>query len=111
MPPATSPASAPFVFLDGRTFSRACQVKQAVQAAESSGARWKILHLHPPDEIALARLQQTAAEHPAKNRDPHLYRTLKSSFETITRPKLDVDTSRPLAECVRLCAEYLKQEG
>lgn len=97
----------PFVFLDGRTFSRTYHVKRVVQAAGLVGATYRILHLYCPEELALERIKQDRAKHPAKNRDPLLYFLVKSYFEPITLPKLDVDTSRPLEDCVEQCAAYL----
>ena len=98
----------PFVFLDGRTFSRTHHVKQVVQAASLVGAKYSILHLHCLESLALERITKDKDKHPAKNRDPLLYFLVKSYFEPITLPKLDVETSRPLEECVELCAAYLK---
>ena len=98
----------PFVFLDGRTFSRTYHVQQVVRAAASIGAGLSILHLHCPEALALERIKQDRAKHPAKNRDPLLYFLVKSYFEPITLPKLDVDTSQPLDECVEQCIAYLR---
>lgn len=98
----------PFVFLDGRTFSRTHHVKQVARAAASIGARLSILHLHCPEALALERIKKARDKHPAKNRDPLLYFLVKSYFEPITLPKLDVDTSLSLEECVEMCAAYLR---
>ncbi len=98
----------PFVFLDGRTFSRADQMEHVIAAAESCGARWRILHLWCPDEVAKARLEEGhAGNHLAKNRNFTLYRELNTRFEPITRPKLDIDTSHSVEESVDRCAAYL----
>jgi len=98
----------PFVFLDGRTFSRAHHVNQVVRAAASIGADLSILRLHCPESLALERIKQDMAKHSAKNRDPLLYFLVKSYFEPITLPKLDVDTSQPLDKCVEQCIAYLR---
>lgn len=100
--------SVTFVFLDGRTFSRTQHVNQVVQAAAMIGAGLSILHLHCPESLALERIKKDRDQHPAKNRDPLLYFLVKSYFEPITLPKLDVDTSQPLEECVERCVAYLK---
>jgi hypothetical protein len=71
------------------------------------GARVRVLHLHCPEELALERIKKDQGKHAAKNRDPLLYFLVKSYFEPITLAKLDLDTSRPLAECVAKCVEYL----
>lgn len=101
----------PFVFLDGRTFSRTHHVKQVFEAARLVGAGFSILHLYCPEELALERIKKDKDKHPAKNRDPLLYFLVKSYFEPITLPKLDVDTSRPLEECVEQSVRYLTREN
>src|SRR5271157_1787601 len=40
--------SVPFVFLDGRTFSRTDHMNQVVRAATMMGVEYRILHLHCP---------------------------------------------------------------
>jgi len=100
----------PFIFLDGRTFSRTLHVTQVARAAAMVGAGVSVLHLHCPEELALARIKKDQGKHAAKNRDPLLYFLVKSYFEPIPLPKLDVDTSRPLDECVAQCIEYLTTE-
>jgi adenylylsulfate kinase len=98
----------PFVFVDGRTFSRTHHVMQVARGAAMIGAGLRILHLHCPEALALQRIKQDKNTHLAKNRDPLLYFLVKSYFEPITLPKLDVDTSRSLEECVEQCVAYLK---
>jgi len=101
----------PFVFLDGRTFSRWQDVQEAVRAAEETGADWRILHLHCPETLALERIARDRRTHPAGNRDAALYFRVKSHFDPITLPKLDVDTSRPLEGCVERCVSYLSNDS
>jgi adenylylsulfate kinase len=92
------------VFLDGRTFSQSYQIERAIQGA--GPASWRILECTCPEELAVQRIEQDLA-HPAGNRGVGLYRTLRDSFEPITRPKLVVDTSASLEECVERCLGYL----
>jgi predicted kinase len=99
-----------FVFLDGRTFSRADQVEQVVNTAREVGAAVRVLHLHCPEAIALQRLNMGRGKHVAADRDADLYFRVKARFEPIRLPKLDVDTSRPLGECVAECVVYLTTE-
>jgi predicted kinase len=101
----------PFIFLDGRTFSRTQHVKQVARAAAMVGAGLSVLHLHCPEGLALERIKKDQGKHAAKNRDPLLYFLVKSYFEPITLPKLEVDTSRPLEECVAKCIRYLTTEN
>jgi predicted kinase len=97
----------PFIFLDGRTFSRSQHVKQVAEAARLVGAGFSILLLHCPENVALERIKKDQGKHAAKNRDPLLYFLVKSYFEPIRLPKLEVDTSRSLEECVEQCVGYL----
>ncbi len=98
----------PFVFLDGRTFSHTYQVEHVIAAAGEFGARWKIVHLWCPEELARKRLAQSAHEnHLARNRDFNLYLELQATFQPILRAKLDVDTSASLEACVSQCTEFL----
>ena len=99
----------PFLFIDGRTFSRERHVKQVAEAAHLVGAGLSILHLSCPEDLALERIKKDQGKHAAKNRDPLLYFLVKSYFDPIRLPKLDVDTSRPLEESVDRCAAYLQQ--
>ena len=62
-------------------------------AAEQAGARWRILHVTCADAVAEERLARNDPGHPAKNRDPALYRRIKQHFEPILLPKLGVDTT------------------
>jgi hypothetical protein len=96
------------VFFDGRTFSRRRQVEEVVRAAVEVNADYRILHLSCPDELALERIRQSQGEHLAGDRNRGLYWEVKSRFEPINLPKLDIDTSRPLQECVEQCVAYLK---
>ena len=99
----------PFIFIDGRTFSRSHHLKQVAEAARLVGAGLSILLLHCPENVALERIKEDQGKHAAKNRDPLLYFLVKSYFEPIRLPKLEVDTSLPLEECVAQCVNYLKQ--
>jgi adenylylsulfate kinase len=101
----------PFVFLDGRTFSKTYQVEQAIVSAKECGAAWKILHLWCAHELAEQRLTEADADHPAKNRGLRLYRELQTRFEPIARGKLDVNTAQTLAETVESCIDYLRQDS
>lgn len=83
---------ASFIFFDGRTFSRQSHILQVVQAAEAAGARWRILHLRCSDAVAKERLESQA--HPARDRNFALYKRLQASFEPITLPYLEIDTSK-----------------
>jgi predicted kinase len=87
------------IFFDGRPFSRRYQIENVLQVASSLHQPWKILECISSEETARRRLEKDSAEnqHPAGNRDYQLYLQVKSRFETITHPKIVIDTDRPLA--------------
>ncbi len=82
-----------YVFFDGRTFSAREQIEEVLLAANQAGARWRILHITCADAVAEERLARNDPAHPAKNRDPALYRRIKQHFEPILQPRLEVDTT------------------
>ena len=82
-----------YIFFDGRTFSRRVQIEEVLAAAEEAGARWRILHLVCEDAEAESRLAVIDPTHPAKNRDPNLYRRIRQHFEPIAQPRLQIDTT------------------
>src|ERR1700744_1423026 len=89
----TTRSAGDYIFFDGRTFSARRQVDEVVQAAETAGAGWRILHVVCADAGALERLAATDPAHPAKNRNPELYRRIQQRFEPISRPSLEIDTT------------------
>ena len=82
-----------YIFFDGRTFSTRAQIEDLLLAAKRAGARWRILHVTCADAVAEQRLACNDPGHPAKNRDPALYRRIRQHFEPILQPKLQVDTT------------------
>ena len=94
------------IFLDGRTFSSAYQLKRATGYAEAISQPWRILECVCSEETARERLASDR-EHVAANRDFKLYLEIKSRFEEITLPKTAIDTDGPLADCVRVAATAL----
>jgi adenylylsulfate kinase len=96
------------VFLDGRTFSRGYQIRNAVAAAEQMHTPWRILECTCSEETARRRLEDSSASHPAQNRTFDLYRKLQAEFEPIPLPKLIVNTDLPLDECVASARAYLE---
>src|SRR5437660_11122801 len=89
------------IFLDGRTFSRAYQLKRATGYAEAIGQPWRILECVCSEETARERLANDG-EHVAANRDFKLYLEVKARVEGIGFPKAMIDTHEPLADCVRV---------
>ncbi len=86
------------LFLDGRTFSRRYQIENVIRVAEVLHQDWRIIECVCPDEIVRRRLeaQVAAGSHPAGNRNFQLYLEVKARFESISMPKILIDTSQPL---------------
>jgi len=87
------------VFLDGRTFSRAYQLKRATGYAEAIGQPWRILECLCSEASSRKRLESDRT-HVAANRDFNLYLEVKARFEEITLPKSVIDTDEPLSACI-----------
>ncbi len=98
-----------YIFFDGRTFSTRKQIGDVLLAAERCGARWRILHLICADAIAEERLTRIDPGHPAKNRDPGLYRSIKQRFEPILHPNLELDTTEGVEGQLARAQGYLVQ--
>ena len=94
------------IFLDGRTFSHAYQLKRATGYAEAIGQPWRILECVCREETARERLV-TDREHVAENRDFSLYLEVKARFEEVTLPKTVIDTDLPMDLCVRTASAAL----
>jgi predicted kinase len=98
-----------YIFFDGRTFSTRAQIEEVLLAANQAGARWRILHLTCADAVAEHRLARNDPGHPAKNRDPALYRSIKQRFEPILQPKLEVDTTLGVDRELAAVEGYLRR--
>lgn len=99
------------VILDGRSFSRAYQVRDLLALAASLNEPAHIVECVCDDAMLRERLQRDLArgEHPARNRTYALYLERKAAAEPITVPHLVLDTGATTGEeCVRQCLEYLK---
>lgn len=88
------------VLIDGRTFSRAYQLKRATGYAEALGQPWRILECVCRKESARQRIEQDR-EHVAANRTFELYLEVKARFEEIALSKEVIDTDQSLEQCVR----------
>ena len=98
----------PFIFFDGRTFSTQAQRDEVITAADQAGAGWSILHVSCADAVAEQRLAAVDPAHPAKNRDPALYRTIQQQFEPIQLAKLEVDTTQGIDRLLGPVEAYLR---
>lgn len=98
------------IFLDGRTYSRRYQIENVIAAANSLHQRWRILECVCSEATARGRLDADSAvsDHPATNRDYALYLAVKARFESITHPKVVIDTDQPLETCVQQALAALR---
>jgi predicted kinase len=99
-----------YIFFDGRTFSTQGQIEEVLQAAKRAGTRWRILHVTCADAVAEERLARSDPGHPAKNRDPALYRRIKQHFEPILQPALEVDTTPGIDRELAAIEAYLRSD-
>lgn len=97
------------ILLDGRPFSRRYQIENVLAAAASLHEPWRVFECVCSEETARRRLEADAAggAHVAGNRDYSLYLEVKARFETITLPKVVIDTDSAIEECVRQAIEGL----
>ena len=100
-----------YIFFDGRTFSTQGQIEDVLLRAKQAGARWRILQVTCADAVAEERLARSDSGHPAKNRDPALYRRIKQRFEPIREPKLEVDTTLGIGPELAAVEAYLKGDA
>ncbi len=101
------------VILDGRTFSKKAQVEFLTGFAREKRWNLKVIYCTCPDEIVRSRLEMDAKSggHPAADRDFNLYLRIKKEEEKLQVPHFHVDTGKPLADCKRLCLDYLLERS
>jgi adenylylsulfate kinase len=100
------------VLLDGRTFSRAYQVRDLLALAASLGETPAVIECVCDDAVARDRLGRDRAlgQHPAGNRTYELYLAAKSRAAPIPVPHLVLDTGRLSPDdCVQRCLHYLRR--
>ena len=96
------------IFLDGRPFSRRCQIDRVFEFAVEIAQPCRIVECICSDHSARRRLdEQRDVSHPATNRNFALYLEVKARFEPITRAKTVVSTDQPIRECVQLALAAL----
>lgn len=96
------------IFLDGRTFSRAYQIQNAIAAADQLHTPWRIIECICSEDAARRRIEASRDSHPARNRTYELYLKLQAEFEPVSQPKLVIDTGEPLDKCVDTARAYLR---
>ncbi len=95
------------VVIDGMALSSADQVEQFASAAEGRGATVRIIECACSEETALARIQQDLGTHPAGDRGAPLYFSVKSRFQPLSRPSLQVDTEKPVEDNLAEVLRYI----
>lgn len=97
------------IFLDGRPFSRRYQIENVRTAAASLHQSWEIVECICSEETARRRLEADSGggDHPTGNRNFQLYLDVKARFETITLPKILIDSEQPLENCVGKALAFL----
>lgn len=98
------------ILLDGRPFSRRYQIENVLVVANALHQPWRILECVCSEETVRRRLEADShgGGHPAGNRDFQLYLEVKARFEVILEAKTVIDTSQPLAACVRQALAVLR---
>jgi len=98
-----------YVILDGRTFSRTYQRDACAAAACRWGVAFKVIECVCSRESARARLGRDVRQgrHVAANRDFALYLSVADRYESISQPKLVVDTDQDIASCVVAALRYV----
>ena len=102
------------VLIDGGTFSKHEQETELLRWAGQIGVPLKVIECVCADEVAEHRLCEDAATsgHPAANRTIALYRSLKAQAETLTVPRLMIDTGKAdPAACAEQALAYLRAAG
>ena len=97
------------IILDGRTFSKRYQVEAVENAAAEMGIKVYWIECVCAPATAKQRLMhdKRLGQHPAVNRDPNLYNEVRVTAEPLLVPRVTVETTRPLHECVREIMAYL----
>ena len=102
------------VVIDGRTFSKAYQVRDLFTAAERMGLIPCIIECICSDEVARERIERDLQQgtHPAGNRTFAMYLEMKARAEALTAPRLVLDTgNEALEECVSRAGSYVSKES
>jgi predicted kinase len=98
------------VFLDGRTYSKAAQVRALLALGEEVGEPVQVIECVCPAEMARTRIARdhAAGTHPAGNRTPDLHDRSRAAADSLTVPRLTLDTAALTPdECERAALVYL----
>lgn len=87
------------VILDGRTFSRAYQLRKVADYAYMVEADCVVVECVCSEESAIARIESEQETHIARNRTPDLYRVQKAAWQAIPEPKCVANTDLPVEDC------------
>ena len=81
------------VVIDGRTFTKAYQVRDLLDWAATIGEVPAWVECVCPDDVARERLERGAGSHPAGNRTFALYLRMKAAADPLAVPRLVLDTA------------------
>lgn len=96
------------VVLDCPSFSREWAVKLAQATAKKANAKFKLIYLECPDEVAVKRIK-SAKKHIAPDRTPKLYFKVKKRFQPFKIRYKKINTNGPIKETVKEIVKYLKK--
>jgi predicted kinase len=102
------------VIIDGRTFSRAYQLRDLFAAAAAMGESPWIIECIAANDVVKERLDRDAAAgtHPAGNRNFALYQEVKRRADPLTVPRLTLDTgSLSLDDCLTRALVWLNESS
>ncbi|HEX4609852.1 MAG TPA: AAA family ATPase [Urbifossiella sp.] len=98
------------VLLDGRTYSKAAQVRALHALGEEVGEPVRVIECVCPADVARARIARdhAAGIHPAGNRTPDLHDRSRAAADPLILPRLMLDTAALTPdECERAALAYL----
>lgn len=102
------------VVIDGRTFSKAYQIRDLFAAVDRMDTSLRIIECVCSDEIVRGRLERdhAAGTHPAGNRTFEMYLGVKARAEPLSVPRLVLDTGTlSVEECVGRTVDYLRVQA
>ena len=97
------------IFLDGRTYSQRYQRQRVIEFCGDVGEVCRVIECVCDNAVALTRIAADLAHggHPAKNRTPELYWSVKASWQVVEGEKLVLHTDCELDENVEKAMVWL----
>ena len=95
------------VVIDGMALSSAARVESFARAADTRGAPFFVVECTCSEATALERLGRDKGGHPAGDRGPALYHSVKERWEPVSRPALIVDTDSDPAAALAVVLQHI----